>query len=152
MGKPSQIPQFLNVVTCPLTLARVVYRIPYWQRIHFLGAFENLLKSTIISVMSVRPFVCPNGTTRFSVSLTFIFEDFSRTCGENLSVINFHEELCACMIMPRWITLRLWNVSDKSFWENQGKHFLFSKFSENHAVCEIMRKTMVEPDRPLMTI
>ena len=32
-------------------------------------------------------------------------------------------------------------------------HTLFSNlFSKNHAVCEIIRKNIVEPDRPQMTI
>ena len=45
------------------------------------------------------------------------------------------------------------NVSDKSCRENQNKHFTLNNFlPENRAVYEIMWKTMVEPDRPLMAI
>jgi hypothetical protein len=37
--------------------------------------------------------------------------------------------------------------------ENQNTHFIFNNllvFSENRAVCEIMWKNVVEPDRPQM--
>jgi len=45
------------------------------------------------------------------------------------------------------------NVSDKSCKESQNTHFVFSNFfPENRAVCEIMWKNMVEPDRPQMTV
>ena len=45
------------------------------------------------------------------------------------------------------------NVSDKSCTENQNTHFMFSNFfSENRAVYEIMRKNIVDPGRPPMTI
>jgi len=46
------------------------------------------------------------------------------------------------------------NISDKSCRETQNTHFMFSKlFSpENHAICEIMWKNIVEPDSPQTTI
>jgi hypothetical protein len=53
------------------------------------------------------------------------------------------------------VLLRMRNVSDKSCRENQNTHFVFSNFFfslETRAVCEIMWKYFVEPDRPLMTI
>ena len=44
------------------------------------------------------------------------------------------------------------NVSDKSCRENQNTHFMFSNFSENRTVYEIMSKSVMEPERPQMTI
>jgi len=60
----------------------------------------------------------------------------------------------AFVIISRSFLLRMSNVSDKSCREHQNTHFVFSRlfFSENLAVCEIMWKIMLEPDRPRMTI
>jgi hypothetical protein len=41
-------------------------------------------------------------------------------------------------------SLRMRNVSDKSYKEIQKTHFVFKPFSENPAVYEIMWKNMVE--------
>jgi hypothetical protein len=43
------------------------------------------------------------------------------------------------------------NVSDKSCGENHDTYFLSNNISENRAVCDIIWKNMVEPDRPQMT-
>ena len=43
---------------------------------------------------------------------------------------------------------RVRNFSDHSCRESQNTHFVFSNFSENRAVYEIMRKHVVQPDRP----
>jgi hypothetical protein len=43
------------------------------------------------------------------------------------------------------------NISDKSRRESQNTRFLSNNFSEIHAVCEIMWKNIVEPDRLQMT-
>ena len=53
------------------------------------------------------------------------------------------------MIKPLSVLLRTRNVSDKSSSENQNTLFVFDNFSppENRAVCEIMWKNMVQPDR-----
>jgi hypothetical protein len=52
---------------------------------------------------------------------------------------NLHEDVCTCMIIPRWIPLRARNVTDKSCRENQNTYFVFSKFfSEDCAVYEMM--------------
>ena len=53
--------------------------------------------------------------------------------------------------IPRSVLHRMRNVSDKSHRENQD--ILFSViFFENHAVYEITCTSIVEPDRPKMTI
>ena len=50
--------------------------------------------------------------------------------------------------------LRMRNISDKNFRENQDTHFVFNNsfFFENYAIYEIMWKNIVEPDRPQMII
>jgi len=61
----------------------------------------------------------------------------------------------AFLITPHLILLRMINVSGNSFGGNQNTHFVFSNSPpppENHAVCEIMWKNTVEPDRLQMTI
>ena len=65
-----------------------------------------------------------------------------------------HEGLCEFMVAPGRIVLRKGNVSDKSCRENQNTHFVFNNFFffENRAFHEDMWKTMVEPDRPQVTI
>jgi len=53
------------------------------------------------------------------------------------------------MIISLSVLLRMRNISDKYFRENQNIYFIFSDFfSENLAVCEVMCKDMVETDRP----
>jgi hypothetical protein len=58
------------------------------------------------------------------------------------------------MTISRSILLRMTNVSDKICEENINPHFVFSNFfsSENRAICEIMRKNKVQPDRPHIRI
>jgi hypothetical protein len=59
------------------------------------------------------------------------------------------EDMCTFVIVSCLILLRMGNVSRKGGRENQNTHFMFS---ENCAVCEIMRKNMLEPDRPQVTM
>ena len=55
-------------------------------------------------------------------------------------------------MISRSILLRMRNVSDKSCTENQNTRFLFNIFFfANSAVCEIMWKNIVQPDRSQMT-
>ena len=57
----------------------------------FLGSFAELRKTTINFVMSVRPSICPHGTTRLSMdrfSWTLIFAYFSKICREYSGFIN----------------------------------------------------------------
>ena len=48
--------------------------------------------------------------------------------------------------------LRLRNVSDKFCSDNQNTHFMSSNFFGNPAVCGVMWKNIVEPERPQMTV
>jgi len=52
------------------------------------------------------------------------------------------------MIISRWILLRMKNVLDSSWRENQNTHFMFSNFFPKIMI----RKNTVEPGRPLLTI
>jgi hypothetical protein len=65
-----------------------------------------------------------------------------------------HEDLCTFMIISRLILLRMRNVTDKSYREDQNTHFIFKtySFSENRAVYDIMWKNMAQSDRPQMII
>jgi hypothetical protein len=61
----------------------------------------------------------------------------------------------AFLIIPRPVLLRMRNISDRSRRESQNTHFMLSNlffFFENRAICEIMWKNIVEPDRPQLTI
>ena len=63
-----------------------------------------------------------------------------------------HEELLTFMIILHWILLRMRNVSDKSYRENQNTQFGFNKFFPKIMLFyEIMWKNMVQPDKLQMT-
>jgi hypothetical protein len=63
-----------------------------------------------------------------------------------------HGDTCIFKVIFRWVRLKMRNVSEKPFRENQNTHFMFNIFSpENRAFFEIMCKNFVEPDRPQMT-
>ena len=89
------------------------------------------------------------------VPWNFIFEYFSKIIFVNISSgerVNLHDDLRTCTI-SRLILLRMRNVSDRSWWENQNTQFMLSNFlSENHTIYQIMWKNMVEPDRLQVTI
>ena len=101
------------------------------------GAFVELRKATINLVMSVRLSVRVElfgfHWTDFDEILYLIFfspEKLSRyfKFHQNPTRITgtLHEGVFTFMTICWWILLRLRNVSDKSCWENQNTHFLFS--------------------------
>ena len=57
-----------------------------------------------------------------------------------------HEGVCTFTVVSRCILLRMRTISDKAV-EKIETHFVFSNFF-NHAICDIMWKNMVDPDRP----
>jgi hypothetical protein len=64
----------------------------------------------------------------------------------------FHEDLHIFMILYHQILLRMRTVQTK-FVDKMKTHILCSiTFYENCAMCEVIWKNMVEPDKPLMTI
>jgi hypothetical protein len=93
-----------------------------------------------LSCLSVRPSAwndsAPSGRIVLKVDILSSFE----ICRENSSLIK---------ILSRSIVFRMRNVWSKSCRENQNTHVLCSiPFSENHAVCEIIQKNVVRPERP----
>ena len=64
-----------------------------------------------------------------------------------------HEDQCTFLIISRSVLLTMRNVSDKSCRENQNTDFMFHNFFFlNRAVCEIMWKAVVQPEREQLTI
>ena len=104
--------------------------------------FRVWWKVTTSLVMPVYPSVCLTNfsfawstsapTYGFSLNLRFPYS--SKIFLENLSSIKIwrkkmdtlQEFLRALTIISRWILLRMRNVSDKNFIENQNTHFMFS--------------------------
>jgi len=62
-----------------------------------------------------------------------------------------HEDLRTFMIISRWFLLRMWNVSGRSYRENQNEQFIFNEFSGKS--CHLLDnvENMVELNRPHMT-
>jgi len=58
-----------------------------------------------------------------------------------------HEDICTFMTISHWSLLRKRNISQEYSRENKKNYSQFI-FPENHAVCEIMWKNLVQPDRP----
>ena len=57
------------------------------------------------------------------------------------------------MIISRSFHLRMRNVSDENCRKNQNTRFVFNSFAfENGAIYEIIRKNILDPDRPQVTI
>jgi hypothetical protein len=123
--------------------------------------FRHVRKNRLLasSYMPVRPPAWKNSAPTGRIFMKFDIY-FSKIC-EKIQVSlksdnnngTLHEDLCTFMVICRWILVRMRNVSDKSCRENQNTHFMFNNFfSENRAICEIMWKNMVQPDRPQMTI
>jgi hypothetical protein len=57
------------------------------------------------------------------------------------------------LIISRSFLLRMRNVSDRSYRENEGTYFMFNNFfNKNHAADEIVWENIVQPDRPQMTV
>ena len=64
-----------------------------------------------------------------------------------------YEDISVYMIISPGAHLRIISISGKICRGTQNTHFTFNKFcSEIRTVCEVMWKSMVEPDRPQMTI
>jgi len=56
------------------------------------------------------------------------------------------------MIISRSVIPRMRNASEKSCRENRDTHLIFNTFCRKRAVCEVMSKNAVEPERPQMKI
>jgi hypothetical protein len=99
----------------------------YWR---FLGAFVKLRKSNISFVLSVCLFfclsVCPSvRLEQFGYHWMFLNEIWYLSIFRKLAqkipflLISSLEGVCMFMLISRWILLRMRNVADKNFRENQ---------------------------------
>ena len=110
-----------------------------------LGAFAKFRKATSSFVMSVRPSTSPPARPPARMQqLSFHRKGFHEIWCFNIirkyvkkvhlsinltritGTLSEHL-LCTFVIISRWILLRMRNVSDKSWRENQNTHFVFSK-------------------------
>ena len=94
-------------------------------------------------------------------TMKLIFEYFSKICPENPSFVKnltritdtLHENQNTFLTIFRWILLRIKNISDKVVQKINTLIFILNTFfSENRVVYEILRKNIVQPDRPQTTI
>ena len=58
-----------------------------------------------------------------------------------------HEDVFTFVPISLRLLLRMRNVLNKIFRENENTHFVFNTFSENRAIYETMSKNLVEPQR-----
>jgi len=81
------------------------------------------------------------------------FENIQVSLKSDKNKGTLHEDRFTFFIISRSV-LRMINVSDKRYRENQNTDFMLSKFFflENRAGYEIMWKNIVEADRPQMII
>jgi len=63
-----------------------------------------------------------------------------------------HEDLSTFMVISCWIILRIRNVSDKSFRENQNSHFIFNNFFWKSCCLWDNVENIVELERPQITV
>jgi hypothetical protein len=63
-----------------------------------------------------------------------------------------HEDQKTFLNISLFVLLRMRNVSDKNCRENQNAYSVSVLCFENRAVCEIMGKNTVQPDRPQTTV
>jgi hypothetical protein len=86
--------------------------------------------------------------------MKLIFENCWKICRENSTLtrksVTLHEDQYTDLIISRSVLLTMRNVRQICR-ENQNAHFiLITFFFQIRAVCEIMWRKMVEPDRPQM--
>jgi len=63
-----------------------------------------------------------------------------------------HEDLCTFMIISCWIILRIRNVSDKSFRQNQNTRFMFNNFFRKSSYLWDNVENIVELEKPQITV
>jgi hypothetical protein len=107
------------------------------------------------SLRHVCPSVCPAPTRRifikFDTSIIFrkAVEEIQVPLKSDNNNGTLHEDRCTFLVISRSIILRMRNVSNKSYRENQNTHFVCSPFFfENRAVYEIMWKNAVDRGKP----
>jgi hypothetical protein len=107
----------------------------------FLGTFEKFRKATISFFISICLPVCPSAWNNLAptgrIFMKFdIWRLFSKICRENSSLIKIRQLQLVIyikknthfLILSRSFNLRVRNVSDESYRENQNTHFVFSNY------------------------
>ena len=129
----------------------------------FLGAFAKLRKATISFVVSVRPHAT-NSLALDWFSWNLIFQDFSKICWENSSVVKIGENMVRYMNTDvHFWSYRAHFLEREMFQtkvaEKIKPHLVFSNiyiyiffFHENLTIDAIMWKNIVQRGRPLVTI
>jgi hypothetical protein len=138
----------------------VVFHTSFHGFDRFLEAFAKLEKLLLDSLCLP---ACPHETTRFPLggcSRNLVFENFRKSLEKISSFIKIWQKLRVLykkiyvhLYYRAKIFLRVRNVSDKRCRKNQYTHFMFDNFFsfENCGLCKIIRKNVVQPDRPQMT-
>jgi hypothetical protein len=94
---------------------------------------RQLALSCLFVRLSARNNSAPSGRIFVKFDIWVFFENLSRTFKFHLNLTRItgtvHEDLYTFMIISLSILLRMRNVSDKSFRENQNTHFMFNNFS-----------------------
>ena len=145
----------------------VVFSVPFLSIYTVLVVFTKLRKATVSFAMSVCLSVNPSvlrGTTQLSlygISWNLIFEYFPNNLSTEIHLTritcDLREDRYTFLIISGSF-LRIRNVPDKLCRENQNPHFTLSYFpphppcSENDAAHVVIRKSIVEPGRPQMTV
>ena len=132
-----------------LTSWIIVFLVLFYFHTHntFLGSFEKLLKATI-SFVSVRPPAwnnsAPGGRILRMLDIWAFYENLSRVQVSLKSEKNngyFTWRLFTFMTLSRLIILRMRNVLDVRYRENNNIYFMFSNFfPENRAVYDNVEK------------
>ena len=127
-----------------------------------LGVFAKLRKATVSFIMSVRPSAWNNSAPTGQILIQFyVWAFFSKMRRENSSLIKILQKqrvLFMKTFLRIWKCLAEllleWEIFQVKVVEKIKTHILCSVtfFPRNRAVCEIMWKNMVEPERPQMTI
>jgi hypothetical protein len=144
----------------------------FFRRVRKIAKSDYRLCHICLSVclsacQSVRPCVCvcpsawnnfaPTGQIFVKFDICAFFQKLSRILEFNLNLTRItgtlHIDVCTFMIITRWIIFGMRNSSENLCTENQNTHFMFNNFfAENNGVYEIIWKSMVQPNRPQMTI
>ena len=118
---------------------------------------KHLLASSCLSLFwSAWNNSAPMGWIFIKFNIWEFFENLSIKCKfhSNLTRImgTVHGDHYTFLIISCSFLVRLRNASDKCCRGNQNTHFISCNFFGNPAVCEVMWKNIVEPERPQMTV
>jgi hypothetical protein len=117
-------------------------------RCYIRGSKSNILPSTL-------PMTSWNTTTIFRLPrrLRHMKYHFINRINRTTLTSTLREEQYTFSIISLSVLLRMRNISEKHFRENETPiSCSITFFFENSAICEIMWKNIVKPDRPQMTI